>query len=192
MNEKLESDGSFASDFKNKNTQKMKKTILTFGLISGGLLGLMMAIGVALTKNVGFENGMLIGYSTMVLAGIIMFVGVKQYRDNHAGLITFGKALKMALLITLISTLMYVAVWMVLSYTIMSNFMEEYATAMIDKARADGATAEKLEAVRVEMEGFKEMYKNPLIRAGMTFMEPLPIGVPLSFITAFILRKKQK
>lgn len=170
----------------------MKKTILTFGLISGGLLSLMMAIGVALTKNVGFENGMLIGYSTMVLAAIIVFVGVKQYRDTNAGLITFGKALKMALLITLISTLMYVAVWMVLSYTIMSNFMDEYATAMIEKARTDGATAEKINAVSVEMEGFKEMYKNPLIRAGMTFMEPLPIGVPLSFITAFILRRKQK
>lgn len=170
----------------------MKKTVLTFGLISGGLLGIMMLITMLLIKKSSFESGMIIGYSTMVLAGIVMFVGVKRLRDNEGGFIPFGRALKAALLITFLSTLMYVAVWMVLSYTVMSNYMDEYAAAALQKAREAGESAEKMKAMEVEMEGFKEMYKNPLIRAGMTFMEPLPVGVPLSFITALILRKKQK
>ncbi len=171
----------------------MKKTVLTFGLISGGILSLMMAIAVSLSDHKNMEMGMLIGYSTMVLAGLIMFVGVKSYRDKtNSGFISFGKAFKMALLISLISTLMYVAVWMVLSYTTLSGFMDEYAAAMIEKAKADGATAEKLAAVKAEMDGFKEMYNNPFMRAALTFMEPLPIALPLSLITGLVLKKKEK
>lgn len=181
---------SFAQILKQKN---MKRTITVFGLISGGVLALMMLIGVALVDSIGFENGMLVGYSTMILAGIIMIVGVKQYRDNvNGGVISFGKALKMALLITLISTLMYVGVWMIVSYTVWPDFMDKYANAMLEKMRSSGASADQIAATAREMDDMKEMYKNPLIRAAMTFIEPLPVGIPMSLIAALILRRKPK
>jgi hypothetical protein len=169
----------------------MKRTVTVFGLISGGLLALMMLVGVALVDTAGFENGMLIGYSTMILAGIIMIVGVKSYRDKvNNGVISFGKALKLALLITLISTLMYVAVWMIVSYTVWPDFMDKYADAMLEKMKASGANADQMAAATKEMEGAKEMYKNPLMRALMTFIEPLPVGIPMSLIAALVLRRK--
>lgn len=54
-----------------------------------------------------------------------------------------------------------------------------------------GAGPEKIEETRRQMESFKQMYSNPLINAAMTFIEPFPIGLIVSFLTAAILRKKQ-
>lgn len=170
----------------------MKKAVLTFGLISGGVMGLMMIITAFIAQNSNdFDMGEVLGYSTMILASVMLFIGVKSYRDNvNNGVITFGKAFKVALLITLVSTLVYVAVWMVLSYTIMSDFMDKYSAAMVEKAKASGLTAEQLAAKQKEFEGYKEMYKNPLWRAAFTFIEPLPVGIPMSLIAAFVWRKK--
>jgi peptidoglycan biosynthesis protein MviN/MurJ (putative lipid II flippase) len=172
----------------------MKKTVLTFGLISGIIMISMMLIPLIIGKDFVHGNtGMLIGYSTMVLAGILIFVGVKSYRDNQQnGFITFGRAFKVAVLIALISSLVYVAVWMVLSYTVYEDFMEKYCAAMAEKAKASGLTPEELAAKKAEMEQMKEWYKNPLIRAGFTFLEPMPVGLILSLLSALILKKKEK
>lgn len=172
----------------------MKKTVLTFGLISGAIMMAMMVISMMINKNnCASDTSMLIGYSTMVLAGILIFVGVKSYRDNQQnGFITFGRAFKVAALIALISSLVYVAVWMVLSYTVYSDFMEKYSAVMIEKAKASGITPEELAAKQAEMEKMKEWYKNPLFRAGITFLEPLPVGLILSLLSALILKKKEK
>ncbi len=169
----------------------MKKTVLTFGLISGGIMAVMMIITAFVGKNLGFDKAEIVGYSTMILAAIMLFVGVKSYRDTmNNGAITFGKAFKVALLITLVSTLIYVATWMVLSYTIFSDFMEHYSAAMIEKAKANNLTPELLVEKQKEMQMYQEMYKNPLYRAAFTFVEPLPVGIPMSLIAALILKKK--
>ena len=170
----------------------MKKTVLTFGVISGGIMALMMVITASIAhKMKDFDMGEVLGYSTMILASIMLFVGVKSYRDNaNNGVISFGKGFKVALLITLISTLLYVITWMVLSYTIMSDFMDQYSAAMVEKAKSSGLTAEQLAAKKAEMEMYKEMYQNPLWRAAFTFIEPLPVGIPMSIIAALVFKKK--
>ena len=169
----------------------MKKTVLTFGLISGGIMAAMMIITAYVGKNIGFDKAEILGYSTMILAAVMLFLGVKSYRDNmNNGVISFGTAFKVALLITLVSTLIYVITWMVLSYTVISDFMDVYSTAMVEKAKASGLSAEQLAAKQKEMQMYQEMYKNPIYRAALTFIEPLPVGIPMSLIAALILKKK--
>ena len=41
------------------------------------------------------------------------------------------------------------------------------------------------------MQTFKQMYDNPLTNAAMTFLEPLPVGILVSVISAIVLRKKR-
>jgi hypothetical protein len=40
------------------------------------------------------------------------------------------------------------------------------------------------------MKKFQEMYENPLFNAAMTFIEPFPVGLVITLISAAILRKK--
>jgi hypothetical protein len=40
------------------------------------------------------------------------------------------------------------------------------------------------------MEQFQEMYKNPFVKIGVTYMEILPVGLLVSLISAGLLRKR--
>jgi hypothetical protein len=53
----------------------MRKVILTYGLIAGTILGAMFFITVPLHKNgtINFENGMWVGYTTMVISLSLVF-----------------------------------------------------------------------------------------------------------------------
>ena len=73
----------------------MKKTVLTFGLISGAILSAMMLATLPFLDGIGFDRGEIIGYTSMVLAFLLIFFGVRSYRDNVAGgTVGFGRALR--------------------------------------------------------------------------------------------------
>ena len=47
-----------------------------------------------------------------------------------------------------------------------------------------------IDAKTREMQDFKKMYDNPLANAALTFMEPFPLGVLATVVSAVALRKK--
>jgi hypothetical protein len=63
----------------------MKKTVWTFGLISGALSAGMMLATVPVADKIGFEKGELIGYTTMVASALLVFFGIRSYREHVAG-----------------------------------------------------------------------------------------------------------
>src|SRR3954466_10133082 len=136
----------------------MKKTVLTFGLISGAVSGLMMLLTVPFMDRIGFDRGAVVGYTAMVLAFLLVFFGIRSYRENVAGgSVSFGRALAVGLLITLISTACYVATWEVVYFKLMPGFADKYAAYALDHARAEGASPQQIEAKTRELQAFKQM-----------------------------------
>src|SRR5687768_18408810 len=90
----------------------MRKIVLTYGLIAGAILSILMVISLSFHDRIGFDRALIVGYTTMVIAFLMVFFGVKSYRDNLApGGLSFGRAFLVGLLITLIGTACYVATW---------------------------------------------------------------------------------
>jgi hypothetical protein len=171
----------------------MKKIVLTFGLIAGGILSVSMLATIPFMDRIGFDKAMVIGYTTMVVAFLLVYFGVRTYRDNEAGgTISFGKAFQVGILITLIACVCYVLTWEFIYHNITPDFFDKYSQYVLDKAQAAGATAEQLAARRREMEEFKTMYANPLINAAMTFVEPFPVGLVITLLCAGILSRKRQ
>lgn len=169
----------------------MKKIVLTFGLISGAILMLMMFATIPLMKSGSFGKLEIIGYSTMVAAFLMIFFGIRSYRENiGGGAISFGKALQVGLLITLVSCVCYVVAWQIVYSNFTPDFVERYGNYMIEKARAAGASAAEIEAQREQMRQFKEMYANPLFNIAFTLLEPLPVALPVTLLSAAILRRR--
>jgi hypothetical protein len=90
----------------------MKKNILIYGLISGLVVAALMAVNLGMVSKSGnFDNSVLIGYASMIIAFSLVFVGIKNFRDKYnGGLISFGKAFKVGFFITLIASTIYVIV----------------------------------------------------------------------------------
>jgi hypothetical protein len=171
----------------------MRKIVLTFGLIAGGVLSVMMLITVPLQNKIGWDNGAVIGYTTMVLAFLMIFFGVRSYRDNVAGgSVKFGRALAVGLSITMIATACYVTTWEFLYFNVMPDFADKYAAGAVDRAKKSGASAEKIAAVTKEMAEFKVSYNNPLINIAYTTLEPLPVGLLFAFVAAGVLSRKRR
>jgi Protein of unknown function (DUF4199) len=171
----------------------MKKIVLTFGLISGAISSLMMVITIPFMDKIGFGRGEILGYTTIVLSMLLVYAGIRSYRDNVAGgVISFKRAFGIGLLITVISCGCYVVTWEIMFFNLNSlqHFMDDYAAYTVDQAKAAGASPQEIQVRLEEMERFKELYKNPLFNAAMTFTEPFPVGLIISLISAAILRKK--
>ena len=171
----------------------MKKTVLTFGLIAGAILSAMMLLTIPFHDRIGFDRMAVIGYTSMVIAFLLIFFGVRSYRDNVAGgTVGFGRALAVGTLIAVVASLCYVATWEVLYYRFMPDFMEKYSAHALEKARADGETEEALAARKAEMDRFAELYRNPAINAAITFAEPLPVALVVALVSAGVLSRRRK
>jgi hypothetical protein len=170
----------------------MKKVILVYGIIAGLIVAGLMAFATGYYCSKGdFEGGMIYGYSSMIIAFSMIFVGVKSFRDKHnAGVINFGKAFKVGFFISLIASTIYVVGWLINYYFFIPDFMDKYAAAMIAKIKASGASAEKLAKETADMARMKEWYKNTLFVILMTYVEVLPVGVIVALISAWILKRK--
>jgi hypothetical protein len=171
----------------------MKKIVLTFGLISGAILAAMTAIMLPLSMSgrIDFDHSEIVGYSAMVLSFLLVFFGIRSYRENvGGGTITFGKAFQVGILITLVSCAVYVISWEIVYFNFVPDFADKYAAFTIEKLRQDGATAAAIAAAEKKMADFKELYANPLINVGITFLEVFPVGLIVTLVSAAILRRK--
>jgi hypothetical protein len=169
----------------------MKKTVLTFGLISGVLSSLMMVATVPFSHNMSSAKGLVIGYTAIVLSFLLVFFGIRSYRDNVGnGQITFTKAFAVGISITLISCIFYVATWEILYFNFLPDFMDQYGAQTIEKLKASGASDAAVQVQVQQLKKFKEQYKNPLFNSLMTFIEPFPIGLAITLLSAAVLRRR--
>src|SRR5688572_1390046 len=98
-----------------KPIKQMTQIVLTFGLISGGIMAVMFIIGLAMHDAIGWESSEVLGYASIVLAFLLIFFGIRSYRDNVAGgSVSFGRAFSVGAMIALVGSLIYVATWQVI------------------------------------------------------------------------------
>lgn len=175
----------------------MKKNMLIYGLIAGIVVSIPMLLVTNSVQTgsggIDYETGMLIGYASMLIAFSMVYVGIRNYRNNYnAGVISFGKAFTIGILIVLIASTIYVAAWLIDYYYFIPDFAEKYSAHMIDKLKAGGASQAEIDQQVKEMESFSAMYKNPFFNALITYTEILPVGLIVTVISSFILKRKAR
>lgn len=168
----------------------MKKTVLTFGLISGLIMSVLMGGSLLLADKIGSGHSLTLGYTIMVASFLLIYFGVRSYRDNsRAGQISFGRALACGILITLVSSVCYVVLWEVLYFNFMPHFMDSYFAAQIHKVQSAGLDSATTAARVAAIQHSQQLYQNPLVNMAYTLMEPLPVGILITVTTAALLRR---
>ena len=173
----------------------MKRNILVFGSISGIIVGTLMALGL-FWANQGhdIQEGMLLGYASMVIALSLIYVGVRNFRDKYKeGVISFANAMKLALGITLIASTIYVAVWLVEFYVFIPDFMDKYTAAHIQQVKSSGLSPAALQKQVADMESMRDSYDhNLLVVVFYSYLEIVPVGIIISLLTALLLKRKHR
>ncbi len=172
----------------------MKKIVLTFGLISGAIMSGLMTAVIVFAHQTDPSHGMAIGYTIMVLSFLLVFFGIRSYRENVGnGYISFGRALGVGFLIMLISCVCYVATWEVVYHKFMPDFGEKYLAKSIERVRASGKSPQEIENEVENMTSMMQLYNNNILfNIAFTLLEPLPPGLVMTLLSALILRKRRR
>lgn len=166
----------------------MRRSILTYGIISG----LIIIVSIMISVITGHGHVWL-GYLIMVVAFSSIFVAIKQYRnETQGGVIRFSTASLLGLGISLVAGIVYVGIWEV--YLAVTDYqpMDDYANSIIESKRLAGASDKELLQATADARQLKEQYANPFFRLPMTFLEVFPVGVLVSLASAAILSNQRK
>lgn len=167
----------------------MIKTIIIYGLTAGIVVSFLMLLSISIGFD--FNISLFIGYAAMLIAFSFVFVGIRKYRDKYnEGVISFGNAFKIGIMIVLIASTIYVISWLIDYFFFIPDYLEKYSVHVLDKLKESGSSQLEIEKQTNEMANFAKMYKNPFFNAMMTYIEILPVGLIVTLISSFILKRK--
>ncbi len=167
----------------------MIRIALIYGAIAGSVVIASMIMGFIASDNEGAFSSAVFGYLIMLVALTMIFVGVKRYRDRDlGGVIKFGPAFGLGLMIAAVAAIIYVAGWEVYLGLTDHAFIHEYANSAIEAKKAAGVTGEALEKTITQMAELVKNYGNPFYRMPMTFAEIFPVGLLVALVSAALLR----
>ena len=172
----------------------MQKNIIIYGLTAGIVVSVLMVFNinyVSQSGNVDYNTSLVLGYASMLIAFSLVYVGIRNYRDKYnGGVISFGKAFKIGTMIVLISSTIFVVIWLIDYFFFIPDYMEKYSAHELAKLKASGASQVEIDKETKELANFARMFKNPFFNAMMTYAEILPVGLVVTLISSLILKRK--
>lgn len=172
----------------------MKKTVLRFGLYASiwSLLLFVLAYVLFFRHTDDYDKREIIGWASIVLSLIFVFVGIKYFRDKiNNGYLSFGQGMKLGILITLFPSVIF-GIWSLFyAYYLDPDFNTKYFDSQVEKLRKT-VPANELAARVKEMESFRELNENPAFAFGLMFLSVFLIGLIITIISTFILKRKAK
>jgi hypothetical protein len=81
--------------------------------------------------------------------------------------------------------------WEILYFNFLPDFGEKYSNYLIEQTRASGATEAEVASKVEYMKNMMTLYNNPLFNAAITFLEPFPVGLLVTLVSAAVLRKRR-
>lgn len=169
----------------------MQAAVRTYGVYAA----LTALIGYVLSGLIGSASGFglweTLGYLTILFACSFVFFGIRRYRDHDlGGVITYGNAFRLGLLITLCAALAFALVDLIYVVWINPDFYQQYADYYLDNLRSE-LSAEEFEQEAAKMQEQLEVTSHPMVNFGVMFATVTLIGTLVSLISALILQRSQ-
>lgn len=169
----------------------MKKTIQRFGLYSVITICILSLLIWSTVDIVDNTTGEIIGYSSMVVSLLFVYFGIKHFRDReNNGFVTFGQALLIGILISLMAALAFGIMDVIYVKFVNPDFMTEYYDGMLEQAKS--LPADEFEIRKAELTSEKETFSNPFAHFLLMSMMVFVIGFIISLLSALMLQRKNQ
>ncbi|MDO6675725.1 DUF4199 domain-containing protein [Tenacibaculum sp. 1_MG-2023] len=169
-----------------ENQTNSKNIILNYGLYLG-LIGVFIHLAFYATGTLikfGWLSG-IIGFIVMI---ILIILGIKKFKTDNNGFLTFGQALKVGVGIAVISAVISTIYTLIFTNIIEPDFqaqmMEVQKQAWIDA----GMTDEQIEA----SETMAKKFNSPVITAPLALVVSAFFGFIISAIGGAIMKKTEE
>jgi len=168
----------------------MKKTVRRYGLYGGLVIMALFAIDTfVVAKWLGYNGQEIAGYLTMMLSMIFVFFGMRHYRDKeNGGELSFGKGLKVGILIVLIPSVCFGLFDLLYTEVINPNWLKDYYGQYMAQIKAS-TPPDKLEAAMQKAKESMQMFSNPLMQFLLMAATVFIIGFIVTIISALTLRR---
>lgn len=170
----------------------MNNVFLRFGLISTLILIGINALTLLVLGVPGPEDyklGEIIGYSTIIVALVPVFFGIKQYRDEiGGGVLSFWKGTGVGLAIATVPSVAFAIYNLFYVKVIDPEFSEKYMQYSLDSAQAEMSAAE-FESYAAQLESQSAMLTDPLVQTILMFLTVFLIGILFAIVSSIILRR---
>ncbi len=152
------------------------------------LFGTTLVVGLGVTALLA-SSGAMPEFSIVlaVLLGVVLYAVLITIIANAA---EGRRAATDRLVTSLVITACYVAVWQVMYYGFMPDFFDKYIAFALEKARQGGASEADLARQAADLRNFAVMYQNPLVNIAFSLLEPLPVGLVFTLVTAGVLGRR--
>jgi hypothetical protein len=169
----------------------MKNTILRYGIFSVITLVITGLANFFISRTgIAYHTQEILGYASILLSMIFVFLGIKQYRDKfNGGFISYGKALKIGLLIVILPSIAFGLFDLVYSHYLDPEVMNKYYNQMVEQMRAS-VPASEFPAKLKELEASKAMFQNGFFQFFIMATTVMAIGFIVAVVSAFLLKKK--
>nr|WP_299382748.1 DUF4199 domain-containing protein [Allomuricauda sp.] len=168
----------------------MKKTVIRFGLYGALTICLLFLITWYLLGDLPFSIQEILGYTSMVISLSFVYFGIKHFRDReNQGQLSFTLALKIGVLISLITALAFGILDVLYTEVLNPDFMEAYYQATVNDMR-NALPPDEFEVQLAEIEAQKVMFSSPIFSFGLMFLTVFVIGFIISLISALLLQRK--
>ncbi len=168
----------------------MQKTIIKYGLSGLFTAAILFLLVILLSSDLSYSAQEILGYATMLAALSFIFFSIKHYRDkeNH-GIVGFGKALLIGILISTLVGLGIAIADYIYTTIINPDFAEDFLVKSLQTLEASYSGSE-LETKKAELTQQMKDYGGSGFMAFMMFATVFILGFIISLISAFILQRK--
>jgi hypothetical protein len=172
----------------------MKSNILKFGLIAGVIIVLIPVLGELIIGYgpASFKTGEIIGYATMILSLMMIFLAVKEYQQRNPKVtLGFTKIFIIGAGISFIAGLMFGIYDVIYVSYIHPEFMQDYYMYYVQSIRDSGISQVEIESQLAKLEQEKALFMNPLFNFFLMFITVFLIGLVVSLLSGLFQREKQ-
>ncbi len=127
-------------------------------------------------------------YLYYIIFPVVIFYAISQFKKQNANTLSLGQAIKIGIVIAVISAVVYIIYGLLFNYVIDPEFMGQMKEVVRDKMlEAPNATQEIVD----QQMKFVEMFMNPLIGSALWIGLSMFFGLIWSLIAGLVMKKEQ-
>ena len=168
----------------------MKNTVIKFGTYGLLVAVIFFLLALWLGKGMSYSSQETLGYVTMIASLSFIFLGIKHYRDKvNNGIISFGKAFVIGLLISAFVGLGIAIADYLYTTVINPDFAIEYLETTLETMK-NTLSPEDFETKKAELIQQMKDYGGSGFMAFIMFVTVVLIGLIISLVSGLILQRK--